>query len=99
MFNLWEEVAEFDISCQKKTPGTNTTEMELGMQKLELDLRTGALISRNQVSKLSKNVASNFDHVLVASWTLKGLKDSLGSITLNILAVDNNLKLAIEIYF
>jgi hypothetical protein len=32
------------------------------------------LISRNKITKLSKDVASNFDHIFMAGWCLESLR-------------------------
>ena len=53
------------------------------MQKFELHEWGTPRITRDQVTKLAQNVASDFDHILVTCGGLQSLKHRFGGITLN----------------
>ena len=52
------------------------------------------MITSNEVAKLTKDVPSDTDHVFMARRRLKGFKDSLRSVALNIISVDDDLNYA-----
>lgn len=46
-FNLWEQVDELDVGGEQQRPSRHRAQVELGVQKVELDERTGGKSTKN----------------------------------------------------
>lgn len=70
-FDLWEEVDEFNVSGEKESACCRGAQVEFWMKKVELNERRWTWISSNEVAELTKDVTTNFDHILMTGWCLK----------------------------
>ena len=76
--DLGEEVDKLDVSRQQQAAGGHATQVELGVEQLELHHGRRARVARNQVSELPQDVTAHLHHVLVTRGGLKGLSGEEG---------------------
>lgn len=74
--------APLDISAQQQRPRTSRTEVDLGMQRLELLDRRTPFVVRDQMAELPQDVGGGLDQLFVGGRSFEVGEDDFGGVGL-----------------